>query len=149
MNALVRVLLGVTIALGTATGSAHAQGKEQAASVQPGQAGQPAPPAQPSGATAEVKAGTGYQSFAVVGEATSFPAGTLVFAVSTVRGADGTTVKHVWKKDGAELWTASLRIGSSRWTTSSRRLLNQPGQYTVSVLAEDGSEIGKVDFTIQ
>lgn len=140
MNVLVRVLLGVTLALGTTVGAARAQGSEQVAAAQPAAA---------TAASAEVKAGTGYQSYAVVGEATSFPAGTLVFAVSTVRGADGTTIKHVWKKDGAELWTASLRIGSSRWTTSSRRLLNQPGQYTVSVLAEDGSEIGKVDFTIQ
>lgn len=140
MNVLVRVLLGVTLALGTPVGAARAQGSEQGAAAQPAAA---------SAATAEVKAGTGYKSYAVDGEATSFPAGTLVFAVSTVRGADGTTIKHVWKKDGAELWTASLRIGSSRWTTSSRRLLNQPGQYTVSVLAEDGSEIGKVDFTIQ
>lgn len=140
MNVLVRVLLGVTLALGTTVGAARAQGSEPAAAAQPSAA---------TAATAEVKAGTGYQSYAVAGEGTSFPAGTLVFAVSTVRGADGTTIKHVWKKDGAELWTASLRIGSSRWTTSSRRLLNQPGQYTVSVLAEDGSEIGKVDFTIQ
>lgn len=137
MNALARVLLGVMLALTTGTGAAHAQGSEQA------------PAAQPSAPTAEVKAGTGYQSHAVVGEATSFPAGTLVFVVSTVYAADGSTIKHVWKKDGAELWTASLHIGSSRWTTSSRRVLNQPGQYTVVVLAADGSEIGKADFSIQ
>lgn len=100
-------------------------------------------------AAADVRAGTGYQSHAVVGEATSFPSGTLVFAVSTVTGADGTTVRHVWKKDGAEIWSANLQIGSVRWTTNSRRLLKAPGQYSVHVLSADGGEIGKVEFTIQ
>lgn len=105
--------------------------------------------ASPTAASAEVKAGSGYEKFAVTGEATSFPAGTLVFAVSTVRGAEGTTVRHIWKKDGAELWTASLNIGAARWTTSSRRLLNKAGEYEVSVVGADGSELGKVTFTIQ
>lgn len=138
MKGLFGVVLGVSLFAGIS--AAHAQGTEPPAARAATEA---------QGPSAEVKAGTGYQSYAVVGEATSFPAGTLVFAVSTVRGADGTTVKHVWKKDGAELWTASLNIGASRWTTNSRRQLNQAGAYVVSVLSADGTEIGKVEFTIQ
>lgn len=136
MKNLIGVMLGAVLFMGA--GFASAQGTEAAKTA-----------AESSGVTAQVQAGTGYQSHAVVGEATSFPVGTLVFVVSTVSGADGTTIKHVWKKDGAELWTATLPIGSKRWTTNSRRLLTQPGQYSVSVLSADGNEIGKADFTIQ
>jgi len=140
MKGPIGVMLGAMLFLSAGATWAQGQGAEQPA---------PKAAAEPSAATAEVKAGTGYQSYAVVGEAASFPAGTLVFAVSTVSGADGTTVKHVWKKEGTELWTASLPIGSSRWTTSSRRLLKQPGQYSVSVLSAEGVEIGKIEFTVQ
>lgn len=109
----------------------------------------PTASATPTAASADVKAGTGYERFAVAGEGTSFPAGTLVYAVSTVSGAQGTTIQHIWKKDGVEQWTASLNIGSARWTTSSRRLLSKPGTYEVSVVGADGSELGKATFTIQ
>lgn len=112
-------------------------------------AAEPTAPAAPTAASAEVRAGTGYTKFAVAGEGTSFPAGTLVYAVSTVSGAQGTTIRHIWKKDGAELWSASLNIGSARWTTSSRRLLGKPGAYEVTVVGEDGSELGKVAFTVE
>lgn len=112
-------------------------------------AAEPTAPAAPTAASAEVRAGTGYTKFAVTGEGTSFPAGTLVYAVSTVSGAAGSTVRHIWKKDGAELWSAELNIGSARWTTSSRRLLSKPGTYEVTVAAADGSELGKVAFTIE
>ncbi|HTJ44614.1 MAG TPA: DUF2914 domain-containing protein [Kofleriaceae bacterium] len=115
---------------------------------------QPSPPppaAAPStgAAAAEVHAGTGYEKHAIVGEAESFPSGTKVFVVSLVTGANGTQVKHVWKKDGAELWSATLNVGSNKWTTSSRRVLSKAGSYEVSVVGADGGELGKVAFTIQ
>ncbi len=100
-------------------------------------------------ATAEVKAGTGYERYQVVGEAAGFPVGTLVFAVSRITGAEGTTVRHVWKLDGAEVWSASLEIGSRAWTTSSRRRMTKAGNYEVAVIGSDGSELGKVAFTVQ
>ena len=110
----------------------------------------PAPPPASSGsAAAEVHAGTGYEKHAVVGEAASFPANTKVFVVSVVTGANGTQIKHVWKKDGAELWTATLSVGSDKWTTSSRRMLTKAGSYEVDVVGADGGELGKVEFTIQ
>ena len=110
----------------------------------------PAPPPASSGsAAAEVHAGTGYEKHAVVGEAASFPANTKVFVVSVVTGANGTQVKHVWKKDGAEMWTATLNVGSDKWTTSSRRMLTKAGSYEVDVVGADGTELGKVEFTVQ
>ncbi len=72
-----------------------------------------------------------------------------VFVVSVVTGANGTQVKHVWKKDGAEIWTATLNVGSDKWTTSSRRMLTAAGSYEVDVVGADGSELGKVEFTVQ
>ncbi len=75
----------------------------------------PAPDAPAAdGASAEVKAGTGVVKKEVVGEATSFAKGTKVWAWSKVLGAKGTTVKHVWKRDGAVLWEKELAIGSNR-----------------------------------
>lgn len=106
-------------------------------------------PAASAAASAEVKVGTGYERYQVVGEATSFPVGTMVFAVSRVLGAEGTTVRHVWKQDGVEVWSASLDIGAKAWTTSSRRRLTRPGSYEVTVIAADGSELGKLSFTVQ
>jgi hypothetical protein len=107
------------------------------------------PPAGSSSASAEVHVGTGYANHAVTGEAATFPAGTKVFVVSVVSGANGTQVKHVWKKDGAEIWTATLDVGSEKWTTSSRRLLSKAGAYEVDVVGADGAELGKVEFQVQ
>lgn len=142
MKTTIGMLLTGMLALGA--GMARAE-----SSAAPEPQATPTASATPTAASAEVKAGTGYQKFAVAGEAASFPAGTLVYAVSTVSGAAGTTVRHIWKKDGAELWTASLNIGAARWTTSSRRLLQKPGEYEVSVVGADGSELGKVAFSVQ
>lgn len=109
----------------------------------------PAPETSSGSAAADVHAGTGYEKHAVVGEAASFPANTKVFVVSVITGANGTQVKHVWKKDGAELWTATLNVGSEKWTTSSRRMLTATGSYEVDVVGADGNQLGKVEFAIQ
>ena len=124
--------------------------KPKAPATQPSAPAAPAqPPAASSSASADVHVGTGYEKHAVVGEAASFPAGTKVFVVSLVSGANGTQVKHVWKKDGAEIWTATLDVGSNKWTTSSRRVLPKAGQYEVDVVGADGAELGKVEFAVQ
>lgn len=99
-------------------------------------------------ASAEVKAAKGVASYEPVEEGTSFSAGTLVWVWSRIFNADGTTVQHVWKKDGKEVWSASLSIRSARWTTNSRRVV-QPGQYEVEVRGQDGSTLGSVSFSVQ
>jgi hypothetical protein len=99
-------------------------------------------------AAAEVKAAKGIENKEPVEEGTSFAAGDKVWIWSRVTGAANTTIKHVWKKNGQEIWFATLPVKSTSWTTSSRRTV-QPGQYVVEVQAEDGSVLGQVSFDVQ
>jgi hypothetical protein len=101
-----------------------------------------------SGASAEVKVGTGVENHEVVGEAASFPAGTTVWVWSRVVNGEG-NVKHVWKRDGQEVWTATLPVGSKRWSTQSRRAIATAGSWAVDVQTESGGSLGTVSFTIQ
>jgi hypothetical protein len=98
--------------------------------------------------SAEVKAGTGVEKRAIVGEATTFPAGTTVWVWSLVSGAEG-SVKHVWKRDGQVAWTATLNVGSKKWSTQSRRTIPKAGAWEVEVQTADGAPIGTVAFTVQ
>ncbi len=107
------------------------------------------PAAPPAGdVSAEVKAGTGVEKRAIVGEATTFPAGTTVWVWSRVTGAEG-SVKHVWKRDGQVAWTATLKVGSKKWSTQSRRTIPKAGAWEVEVQTAEGASIGTVAFTIQ
>lgn len=99
-------------------------------------------------ASAEIKAAKGVASYEPVEEGTSFSAGTMVWVWSRIFNADGTSVQHVWKKDGKEVWSATLSIRSARWSTNSRRVV-QPGQYEVEVRSQDGSSLGSVSFSVQ
>ena len=98
--------------------------------------------------SAEVKAGTSVEKREVVGEGTTFPAGTTVWVWSRVKGAEG-SVKHVWKRDGNPVWTATLRVGSKLWSTQSRRTIPKAGAWEVDVQTADGASIGTVAFTVQ
>lgn len=110
---------------------------------------QPAPPAAAAAAAAaEVKAGTGVENKESVGTASEFTAGTKVWIWSRITGAANTTVQHVWKKDGAKVWAANLKIKGSKWTTASRRQL-KAGSYSVDVVAADGTVLGSVAFTVK
>lgn len=110
---------------------------------------QPAPPAAASAAAAaEVKAGTGVENKQSVGTATEFAAGTKVWIWSRITGAANTTVQHVWKKDGAKVWAANLKIKGNKWTTSSRRQL-KAGSYSVEVVGADGTVLGSTSFTVK
>lgn len=140
MSKLISLLIASTLFVGGNAGTSFAQ----APATQPSQA---APAA--SGAAAEVKAAKGVENREPVEPGTTFEAGTTVWAWSLITGAQGTTVKHVWKKDGAEVWHANLKIGSKKWTTYSRRKLTKAGSYSVEVIGEDGSTLGSVDITVQ
>ena len=110
---------------------------------------QPAPPATASAAAAaEVKAGTGVENKESVGTASEFAAGTKVWVWSRITGAANTTVQHVWKKDGAKVWAANLKIKGNKWTTASRRQL-KAGSYSVDVVGADGTVLGTTSFTIK
>jgi hypothetical protein len=116
---------------------------EDAKKVEPPAAAAPA-----GDVSAEVKAGTGVEKREVVGEGTTFPAGTTVWVWSRVKGAEG-SVKHVWKRDGNPVWTATLRVGSKNWSTQSRRAIPKAGAWEVDVQTADGASIGTVSFTVQ
>jgi hypothetical protein len=105
-------------------------------------------PAPAGDVSAEVKAGTGVEKRAVVGESTTFPAGTTVWVWSLVNGAEG-SIKHVWKRDGQVAWTATLNVGSKKWSTQSRRTIPKAGAWEVEVQTADGASIGTVAFTVQ
>lgn len=125
----------------------------QAPGTPPAQPSQPSPnspaPAPSSGAAAEVKTAKGVENREPVEPGSTFEAGTTVWAWSLITGAEGTTVKHVWKKDGKEVWFATLKVGSKKWTTYSRRKLTKAGAYSVEVVGEDGTVLGTADITVQ
>ena len=137
------VLLVITLAAGAATAHADDPKPPAAADAKPKDA-----PKDASSASAEVKAGTGVEKHAIVGEATSFPAGTTVWVWSQITNGEG-NVKHLWKRDGKEVWSATLPVGSKRWATSSRRTIPAAGSWQVDVTTEAGVQLGTVSFTIQ
>lgn len=106
---------------------------------------QPAPPA---AASAEVKAGTGVEKHEIVGEASTFPVGSTVWVWSRITNGEG-NVKHVWKQDGKEVWTATLPVGSARWSTMTRRTIGAKGAWEVDVQTEAGAQIGSVSFKVE
>lgn len=107
-----------------------------------------APVTAPAGAAAEVKAGTGVEKREVVGEAATFAPGTTVWVWSRVENADP-SIKHVWKRDGKPVWTATLKVGGKKWSTQSRRTIPKAGAWEVDVQSADGASLGTVAFTVQ
>jgi hypothetical protein len=102
----------------------------------------------PDGAAAELKAGTGIdkKKREVVGEAESFSAGR-VWVWSSITGAKGTTVKHVWKRGDKVLWEKTFEAKSNRYRTWTRRNV-KAGEYTVEVQTEDGAVLGTITITV-
>lgn len=138
MRATNFIAIGLCLAL---SGVAAAEGEKKA---------DPPAAAAPSAgsASAEVKAGTGVEKREVVGESATFPAGTTVWVWSKITDGEG-SVKHVWKRDGQEVWTATLKVGSKKWSTQSRRTIPKAGSWEVEVQTADGAKIGTVAFTVQ
>jgi len=137
------------VALLLATGTAYAdEPKKPDKPTEP----QPAPPKDapgaPASASAEVKAGTGVEKHEIVGEASTFAAGTTVWVWSRITNGQG-NIKHVWKLDGKEVWTATLPVGSARWSTMSRRTIGAKGSWEVDVQSEAGASIGSVSFKVE
>lgn len=141
------VLLVVALAAGP--GLAHADdAKKDAKEAKEAKEAPKDPPKDAGTATAEVKVGTGVEKHEIVGEAASFPAGSTVWVWSRVLNGEG-NIKHVWKLDGKEVWTATLPVGSKRWSTQSRRAIPKPGSWEVSVQTEAGASLGTVSFKVE
>jgi hypothetical protein len=98
--------------------------------------------------SAEVKAGTGVENKEVVGAAESFTAGTTVWIWSRITEGEP-SIKHVWKRDGQEVWTATLKVGGKRWSTQSRRTIPKAGSWEVDVQTADGKSLGTVAFKVE
>lgn len=99
-------------------------------------------------ASAVVKAATGIENRVPVGEATTFKAGERVFVWSEVKGADGKTVEHVWKRDGREINHARLPAHAKVWKTNSRIPRAAAGSYEVDVVV-DGNVLGTARFKVE
>ena len=136
-------MLSTGAALGATAGAAYAQDAKPAAPAAP-----PAPPKEAAAASAEVKAGTGVEKHEIVGESSTFAPGTTVWVWSRITNGQG-TVKHVWKLDGKEVWTATLPVSSARWSTMRRRPIHAKGAYDVDVQPDGGVTIGSVSFKVE
>ena len=148
----------IGLMLAAATGTAVAQDAKQPdkpaetkpAETKPAET-KPAPPKEapaPTAAAAEIKAGTGVEKHEIVGESSTFAPGTTVWVWSRITNGQG-AVKHVWKQDGKEVWTATLPVSSARWSTMSRRALGAKGSWEVEVLADGGASLGSVSFQVE
>ena len=136
----IRTLI-ITLALANGTAFAEDTKKEEAKKEE-------AKPKESSGAAAEIKAGTGVEKHEIVGEGTTFAAGSTVWVWSRITNGQG-TVKHVWKRDGKEVWTATLPVSSARWSTQTRRTIGAKGAWEVDVQSDAGASLGSVSFTIE
>ena len=89
----------------------------------------------------------------LVGEATSFPAGTAtVYCRTRVVGAtEPATITHVWYRDGKSMAHVELPVKSASWRTySSKRLLpDWTGTWEVRVLDEAGNLLRAETFTVE
>jgi hypothetical protein len=146
------VTIALMLSIVGAAAAARAADEAPAGQAKAEQTSQPADPAagaaEASGAQAEMKAATGIENRLPTGEATTFPAGTLIYVWSQVTGAQGKHVEHVWKRDGKEFRRAKFSIGSPRWKMSSRMPSAKQGAYVVeTVLGEE--KLGEVSFTVE
>jgi hypothetical protein len=146
--AAIALMLWMVGAAGTARAADEAAGGKATAEQANQPVDQAAGAAEASGARADMKAATGIENRLPTGEATTFPAGTLIYVWSQVTGARGKEVEHVWKRDGKEFRRAKFSIGSVRWNMNSRMPNAKQGAYVVeTVLGEE--KIGEVSFTVE
>lgn len=111
----------------------------------------PAPKAEAK-ASAEVKVGTGVEKMEIQGEAASFKvaAGTKLYAWTRVTGAADSSVTVVFSM-GERTSKQELKVPRSPYRTNAYRTFRagDAGSWTVKVLAADGAELGKADFTVE
>jgi len=98
--------------------------------------------------TVELKAGTGVENRELTGAGDSFKTTDTVYVWSSINGADGKKVSHVWKKDGKEVFKVAFDVKSKRWRVNSRRRTPAAGAYTVEAQGEDGAKLGEVAFKV-
>ncbi len=106
-------------------------------------------------AVADMAFGTGYDyaQRQVVGEATTFPAGTEhIFCATRLTGATTPTeITHAWYHEGKTMAKVTLAVASSDWrTVSSKTLLPAwTGNWEVQVLDAAGNVLKTMSFTVE
>jgi hypothetical protein len=96
--------------------------------------------------------GTGIEDRELTGQADRFPEGTqVVFWTRVEGGAAGDTVDHVWIRDGEEVVTIGLSVGSPNWRTWSRKTLHRgaAGDWRVEARDREGRVLASAEFTCE
>lgn len=109
--------------------------------------------AQDPAPSAEVRVGTGVTNHELQGEAPAFKVApeTRLFTWVKVAGAAGATVTVAYVKDGKEASRIELAVPRSPYRTQAYRTFRagDAGRWTASARAADGTELGKVEFTVE
>ena len=95
--------------------------------------------------------GTAVEDRTLIGQAEEFPVSVgKVYCFTRITGANGTTIKHVWNVNGSDVAELSFSIGSDSWRTWSSKQIapGMAGSWKVKVLAEDGTLLKELAFTI-
>jgi hypothetical protein len=84
------------------------------------------------------------------GETFSADVGQL-YCFTRIEGAAGTTIKHAWYWQDAVQREIPLSIGGSPWRTWSQKNIQpmQTGAWRVDIVAEDGTVLKSVKFTVE
>ncbi len=80
----------------------------------------------------------------------SSDAGSLTF-VTTVNGLrEGQVVRHVWRKNGKQVYAAKLKLGASPAQVHSVHSIraDDAGRWTAALLGPEGKELSKVEFEV-
>jgi hypothetical protein len=103
-------------------------------------------------ASAEIRTGTAIEKMEVQGEAATFKvaAGTKIYAWTKVTGAADSTITVAFSK-GDRTSKQELKVPHSPYRTHAYRTFRKgdEGNWTVKVLAADGTELGTAAFTVE
>ncbi len=94
--------------------------------------------------------GSGVEDRVVVGESDTFPEGSeVVFWTLIEGGASGDSVDHVWIREGEEVVTVGLAVGSAHWRTWSKKTMHpgSAGAWSVEARDRDGKVLATAAFT--
>lgn len=94
--------------------------------------------------------GTAVEDRDPVGESTTFAEGdAVVFWTRVEGGSAGDSIDHVWIREGEEIVTVGLSVGSANWRTWSRKTMypGSAGAWTVEARDRDGKVLATVSFS--
>jgi cytoskeletal protein RodZ len=69
------------------------------------------------------------------------------FSTQVIGGRSGDRIRHVWLRDGKNMQSIDLDVGSSRWRTQSYKTLWGAGSWTVEARDSEGRVLATAAFT--